>query len=629
MNQSWTKEHAQVLYHIDYWGDDYFAINDHGHLIVRPNRTAGPSIDLYELINSLHATGLSLPVLVRFSDILRNRVQRLIEAFNSARAESEYRGQYTAVYPIKVNQQRHVVEQIIAANTAIGLEAGTKPELMAILALSRPGGIIICNGYKDREYVRLALLAPRLGLRATIVIEKPAELDIILAEAQALGIKPRLGVRVRLSSIGAGKWQNSGGIRAKFGLDAAQLLELINRLKETGLIDSLELMHFHLGSQVANIRDIQNGLREAARYYAALRHLGVPLTTVDVGGGLGVDYDGTASRGFCSINYSLQEYANDVVHAFASLCAHEGLPHPDLITESGRAMTAHHAVLLTHVVDLEHTPECPLSPPTPDAPPLIRHLWEGLSTVDAHNALEVYHDAVHWRAEAQSSFDYGLIDLAQRAIVEQLYNATCARVYALLRADARRNREIRDDLNEQHADKYFCNFSVFQSIPDSWAIKQIFPVVPIHRLNDPPTRSAVIEDLTCDSDGRINLYVESTGVETTLPLHDWQPEQPYFLGMFLVGAYQETLGDLHNLFGDTHAVNVELTDTGWRIFDLIPGDTVSDVLHYVHFDPKELLVRLRAKLQENQSLETTDLPNPQLLAELASGLSGYTYLSEK
>ncbi|CAK0768333.1 arginine decarboxylase, biosynthetic (fragment) [Gammaproteobacteria bacterium] len=496
---------------------------------------------------------------------------------------------------------------------------------------------MVCNGYKDREYIRLALLGERLGVRTHIVVEKPSELSTIIAQSAELGIRPRLGVRVRLSSIGAGKWQNTGGEKAKFGLEAAQVLALVERLRAVGWLDCLVLMHFHLGSQVANIRDIRNGLREAARYYAELRHLGAPIVTVDVGGGLGVDYEGTSSRSFCSINYTLQEYANNVVHAFAEVCAKEGLPHPEVVTESGRAMTAHHAVLLTHVIDIERAPaEGPVAPPAPDAPALLHSLWQGLTDLDAHNALEIYHDAVHWYEEVQSRFDHGLFDLAQRAAAERLYTATCTQVRTLLLAEAgsRRSREVLDELNERQADKYFCNFSLFQSIPDAWAIQQVFPVVPLHRLDESPTRRAVIEDLTCDSDGRINLYVDAAGVETSLPLHPWEPGEPYLLGIFLVGAYQEILGDIHNLFGDTNAVNVELTGEGtWRLVEPIYGDTVTAVLGYVHFDAKTLLARLREKLAEaakkqKDQTEEKRLSDTQVLTALEEGLEGYTYLEE-
>ncbi|CAK0766085.1 arginine decarboxylase, biosynthetic [Gammaproteobacteria bacterium] len=633
---AWGPERSRALYHIAHWGDGYFDVNGEGHLVAHPDRRPeGPAVDLYELVSGVHAAGLSLPVLVRFTDILRDRTQRLVTAFRTAMTEAAYRGHYTAVYPIKVNQQRRVVEQILAVGETVGLEAGSKPELMAVLALSHRGGLVVCNGYKDREYIRLALLGERLGVRTHIVVEKPSELSTVMTQSAELGIRPRLGVRVRLSSIGAGKWQNTGGEKAKFGLEAAQVLALVERLRTAGLLDCLVLMHFHLGSQVANIRDIQNGLREAARYYAELHRLGAPITTVDVGGGLGVDYEGTSSRSFCSINYSLQEYANNVVHAFAEVCAkEEGLPHPDLVTESGRAMTAHHAVLLTHVIDIERAPEeGPVAAPAPEAPAILHNLWRGLASLDAHNALEIYHDAVHWYEEIQSKFDHGLIDLAQRAAAERLYTATCTRVRRLLISEAgsRRSREVLDELNERQADKYFCNFSLFQSIPDAWAIQQVFPVVPLHRLNEQPTRRAVIEDLTCDSDGRINHYVDAAGVESSLPLHPWEPEEPYLLGIFLVGAYQEILGDIHNLFGDTNAVNVELTNQGtWRLVEPIHGDTVTAVLGYVHFDARTLLTSLREKLEiaSETARETNGLSNTQVLAELAEGLEGYTYLEK-
>ncbi len=620
----WSPDQARELYHIPHWGDGYFDVDPQGYLIARPDRRPnGPSVNLYQVIQVVREAGLSPPVLVRFTDILRDRARRLIDAFANAMEKSQYQGRYTAVYPIKVNQQRRVVEQILSASPQVGLEAGSKPELLAVLALSRPGGTIICNGYKDREYIRLALLGERLGMSSYIVIEKLSELDTIIAQVADLGIRPRLGVRVRMSSIGAGKWQNTGGDKAKFGLSATQVLELVNRLRAVGKLDCLELMHFHLGSQVANIRDIQNGLVEAARYYAELRRLGAPITTVDVGGGLGVDYEGTASRSFCSINYSLQEYANNVVYALAGVCNATGLPHPHLITESGRAMTAHHALLITHVIDSEPAPGGdPGSAPAPEDPPILHDLWNSWVNVNPHNALETYHDVMHWFSEVQTLFDHGLLSLPQRAAAERLYHATCTRVRGVLQGEAgsRRSREVLDELTERQADKYFCNFSLFQSIPDSWAIDQVFPVVPLHHLDKPPQRRVVIEDITCDSDGRIDLYVDAAGVETTLPLHTWQPGKDYWLGIFLLGAYQEILGDIHNLFGDTNAVNIELTPTGdWKLMEPVRGDTVEAVLSYVHFNAQDLLTALRAKLPVGAD---------ELLAELAAGLQGYTYLED-
>ncbi|MHB1239446.1 MAG: biosynthetic arginine decarboxylase, partial [Gammaproteobacteria bacterium] len=446
-------------------------------------------------------------------------------------------------------------------------------------------------------------------------------------ESRALGVTPLVGVRVRLASIGAGKWQNTGGDKSKFGLSAAQTLEVVQRLDAAGLLGSLQLLHFHLGSQIANIHDIQRGAREAARCYAELRTLGVPLACVDVGGGLGVDYEGTRSRSFCSMNYTVQEYARNVVHTLWEVCAEQSLPHPDIITESGRAMTAHHAVLVTNVTDVECAPGIACDGAPGDDEPMILHdLWRALQGLSERSALEVYHDTAHWLAEAQSMYTHGVLDLAQRARAEQIYYATCWKVRPLLKPAIGAHRDVLDELNEKLADKYFCNLSVFQSLPDVWAIDQIFPIVPLHRLDEAPARRAVIQDLTCDSDGRIDHYVDRDGIETTLPLHACHPRESYLLGFFLVGAYQEILGDMHNLFGDTDSVNVVLTeDGGYRLEEAQRGDTVDALLRYVHFEPEDLKERYRAKIQAAplSAAQRTDY-----LEILEAGLEGYTYLED-
>lgn len=625
----WTIQEARETYNIAHWGNGYVDINDRGHLVVRPDRRSDrPGIDLYELAAEIKGAGLTLPVLVRFTDILHDRIDTLCGAFARAMQEDGYQGRFTAVYPIKVNQQRRVVEEILAYGGArVGLEAGSKPELMAVLALAdQRGGVVVCNGYKDREYIRLALIGLQLGHRVYIVVEKLSELELVIQEAQNLQVKPLLGVRVRLASIGAGKWQNTGGEKAKFGLSAAQVLRMVNRLTEAGMLDSLQLLHFHLGSQIANIRDVQRGLREAARYYAELHRLGARIATVDVGGGLGVDYEGTRSRSFCSMNYSVQEYANNVVHVLWEICAAEGLPHPDIITESGRAMTAHHAVLITNVIDVEQVPGNGIAPVGDDEPLIIQDLWHALANLSSRSALETYHDAVHWLSEAQAMYTHGVLTLEQRARAEQLYFAICREVRPLLQVTTRAQREAVDELNEKLADKYFCNISVFQSIPDVWAIDQIFPIVPLHRLDEQPDRRVVIQDLTCDSDGRIDYYVDREGVETTLPLHAVQPGKPYLLGIFMVGAYQEILGDMHNLFGDTDAVNVELLPDGsHRLTQPQRGDTVESVLRYVHFNAEDLLAAYRAKIAAAQFDAER---RAAALRELEEGLKGYTYLED-
>jgi arginine decarboxylase len=585
---------------------------------------------MFELSREIKAAGLSLPVLVRFSDILRHRVETLCRAFDRAMQADAYRGQYTSVYPIKVNQQKSVVEKILARNDGrVGLEAGSKPELLAVLAQSRQdGGVVVCNGYKDREYIRLALIGLALGHRVYIVVEKPTELELVIREAGNLGITPLIGLRMRLASIGAGKWQNSGGEKSKFGLSASQVLDAIARLRAADLLPSLQMMHFHMGSQIANIQHIQLGMREAARYYAEFRAAGADIRVLNVGGGLGVDYEGTRSRSFCSMNYSIDEYAHNIVHAVSEICAENKLPHPDIVTESGRAVTAHHAVLITNVVDTESAPGADSVPKaTENEPAIIRDLWQTLATLSERSVVEAYHDAAYRLSEAQGMFSHGVLTLAQRARAEQIYFAICWKVRELLQPASRTHREILDELNEKLADKYFCNFSLFQSMPDHWAIDQIFPVVPLNRLNEPPTRRGVMQDITCDSDGSIDLYVDGEGIDSTLPLHPLRENEPYLLGIFLVGAYQEILGDMHNLFGDTDSVHVELLPDGdHRLLQAARGDTVDSVLRYVHFNADDLLAAYRAKIERAPSLGAEN--RGSYLAELAEGLKGYTYLED-
>jgi arginine decarboxylase len=623
----WDIDEARDLYNLPFWSEGYFDINEFGHLVARPYGSER-HIDLYQLAHEIRGAGLVLPVLVRFLDILRDRVDSLCGAFARAMRQDGYEGAYTAVYPIKVNQQRRVVEEILDhGGDRVGLEAGSKPELVAVLALSGAGGIVIANGYKDREYVRLALVGGQLGIRVFLVVEKLSELRVILAESRALGVEPLLGVRIRSSAIGAGKWQNTGGEKSKFGLMANEVLALVDELEGNGMLGRLQLLHFHLGSQIANIRDIKKGLAEGARYYAQLRALGADIHIVDVGGGLGVDYEGTRSRSFCSVNYNVQEYANDVVHALWQVCAERGLAHPQIITEAGRAMTAHHAMLITDVIDSEDAGGMDLPPPPTGDDPLILHdLWQGINDVSERRALEAYHDACHWLGEAQVMFTHGMLSLRQRAHAEQLYLATCRRVRDLLRVGVRAHREVLDELNERLADKYFCNFSVFQSIPDTWAIDQVFPIAPLHRLGERPTRRAVLHDLTCDSDGRIELYVEGAGVETSLPLHPFDKQNPYLVGIFMVGAYQEILGDMHNLFGDSDSVNVRLSPHGGHTLEQPRrGDTVDSVLRYVHFDAQELLGLYRSRAE---AAALTPEQRRSYLAELSAGMSGYTYLED-
>jgi arginine decarboxylase len=624
---AWTVARAREVYNTARWGGGYFEIDDRGRVRVRsPRQPAHPGVELSALAEGLRAQGYGLPVLARFSHILHDRVDTLCDAFAAAIAELDYQGGYTAVYPIKVNQQRRVVSEIVRhGGSRVGLEAGSKPELMAVLGLSQPGGVVVCNGYKDREYLRLGLIGRQLGLNVFNVIEKLSELERVIEESRRMGVRPQLGIRVRLASIGAGKWQNTGGEKSKFGLSASQVLEATRRLKELGMLDTLTLLHAHLGSQIANIHDIQRGLREVGRYYTDLWRLGAPLRWVDVGGGLGVDYEGAGSRGDCSMNYSVREYANNVVSALWEVCAEQHLPHPHLFSESGRALTAHHAVLITEVIDREPAPGDRL-PPAPGAgDPLILHkLWEVYRSLSRGSAVEVYHNAAYWLAEARDMYLHGVVRLEQRACAEQLYFAICRKLQPLLNPGVRAHRELLDELNEKLAEKLFLNFSVFQSMPDVWALDQIFPILPLQGLDEPPTRRAVLQDLTCDSDGRIERYVDGEGIETTLPLPPWRTGEPCWLAIFLLGAYQEILGDMHNLFGDTAAVNVELTeDGGYRLVEPSRGDTVTDLLRYVGFEPEALRVAYREKI----AAAGLDLERRTAwLAELEAGLDGYTYL---
>lgn len=624
---AWTVAQAREVYNAARWGDGYFEIDDAGRVRARAPRWPGhPGVELSALAETLRTQGYDLPVLVRFNHILHDRVDTLCNAFAAAIADLDYRGGYTAVYPIKVNQQRRVVSEIVGhGGPRVGLEAGSKPELMVVLSLSQPGGVVVCNGYKDREYLRLALIGQQLGLKVFIVVEKLSELDLVLDEARKLGMRPQLGMRVRLASIGAGKWQNTGGEKSKFGLSASQVLAAVRRLKEQDMLDTLILLHAHLGSQIANIHDIQRGLREVGRYYADLWRLGARLQWVDVGGGLGVDYEGAGSRGDCSMNYSMREYANHVVHTLWEVCAAQNLPHPHLFSESGRALTAHHAVLITEVIDHEPAPGEQL-PPAPGAgDPLILHnLWNRYKGAARGSVVEAYHDAVYWLAEARDLYLHGVLRLEQRARAEQTYFAICRKLRPLLNPGVRAHRELLDELNAKLAEKLFLNFSVFQSMPDVWALDQIFPILPLQGLDQPPTRRVVLQDLTCDSDGCIERYVDGEGVETTLPLPPHRSGEPCLLGIFLLGAYQEILGDMHNLFGDTASVNVELTgDGGYRLIEPAHGDTVADLLRYVRFEPEDL----RAAYREKIAAAELDLDQrTAYLRELEAGLDGYTYL---
>ena len=626
---AWTVKDSKEIYNVEHWGEGFFDLNEQGEVVVYPSRKKhSQPINLHQLTKELLAKQLTLPILIRFPDILKQRVASLYEAFLNAIQSANYLGRYNAVYPIKTNQQNYVVSEMIHfPEQRVGLEAGSKPELLAVLALAtQPGMLIICNGYKDREYIRLALIGQHLGHHVYIILEKYSELEIVLDEARKIGVKPQLGVRIRSASKLSGKWQKTGGEKSKFGLTASQVLNLIEGLTREGCLDWLQLLHFHFGSQIANILDIQKGIRECARYYKELRELGAPIKLVDVGGGLGIDYDGTHSPRFSSINYSMQEYANNIVFTLQEVCTADNLPHPDIVTESGRAMTAHHAVLITNVVGCE-TIQFPRYFCIEDADNiLIKNLYEGLQSLTSRTAIEAYHDACYWMQEAHSKYLHGIMGMKERAYVEQLYLSTCWQVRELLKCEVKAHREVFDELNEKLADKFFVNFSIFQSLPDAWAIDQVFPILPLTGLEQVPDRRVILQDLTCDSDGCIDYYIDGQGLETTLPLPAYKPGQPYWLAMFLVGAYQEILGDMHNLFGDTDSVNVVLEEDGsYRLEQPTSGDLVKDVLRYVHFDP-EALIRSYQKQLEESSLSEPAKKN--YLAELIAGMHGYTYLED-
>jgi len=611
-------------YGVRHWGEGFFGINAEGHASVCPRQREGEELDLYRIAHEVRAAGLSWPVLLRFSDVLQQRVRGLCEAFTAAATEMGYQGGYRAVYPIKVNQQRSVVEQIVAAGPdCIGLEAGSKPELMAVLAVSKPGGVIVCNGYKDREYIRLALIGRKLGHDVYIVIEKPSELALVLRESKALDIEPLLGVRVRLSAVASGNWQNSGGAKSKFGLSAAQLLELVDQLRLSDLLHTLVLLHSHIGSQIPDIADIGRGMAEAARFYVELVQAGAPLRVLDVGGGLGVDYEGSASRHYCSMNYSVQAYAREVLSHIQQRCQEYDLPQPLIFSESGRAMSAHHAVLVTEVIERESPADLSGAANVTSGHPLLDAMAGLLGDEDQHSPLLTWQEASHLFDLLQQAFEQGEVRLHERAQAEQLLYTIAHQVRGRLRAGSKRHRELLDELNEKLAERVFCNFSLFQSLPDVWAIEQVFPLMPLHRLQETPRRAALVHDLTCDSDGCIEQYVDQDGVESTLMLHEPNGE-PYLLGIFLVGAYQEILGDMHNLFGDTDAVNIELDGNGgYRFAGPERGDSVDELLRYVHFEPQQMLEQYRHKLAANGA-KSRELD--AWFRELKAALHGTTYL---
>ena len=627
----WTSRDSLELYHVPAWGEKLFGVSEDGHLEVNPRGPRGPHIDLLELVQDLEQRGLRAPLLIRFSDILAARVRGIANAFGHAMSEYGYQGGYRGVYPIKVNQQRHVVEEIVQYGAAeqVGLEAGSKPELLVALALlDTPGALIVCNGYKDRAYVETALLAQRLGRTPIIVIDRFREIELVLEVARELGIRPHIGVRARLTARGAGKWVESTGARSKFGLSALEMVEAVERLREVDMLDCLELLHFHIGSQITAIRAHKDALAEASQIFVGLHKLGARPGLLDVGGGLAVDYDGSRTNFQSSRNYSTQEYANDVVASIQEACDAAEVPHPDIITEAGRAMVAHHSVLVFDVLGVsEMSAGEPPADVCEDDPKVLRDLAEVLQTLRRKNLQEAYHDALQLKEEAATLFSLGYLDLGDRARVERLFFRCCERILRIARELPSMPEDL-EPLEKSLSDTYYINASVFQSAPDHWAVKQLFPVMPIHRLDTEPTRRGVLADLTCDSDGKIDQFIDLHDVKDVLELHTWNGE-PYYLGMFLVGAYQEILGDLHNLFGDTDAVHVTLDDEGgYSIEHVVPGDSVETVLSYVQYDRRSLVEKVRQTIEASlKRREITPEESAKLLKRYEQGLGEYTYLS--
>ena len=628
----WTIDEAREHYNINGWGAGYFDINPKGNIVVRPDKKSAHHIDLKELVDDIQSKGYSLPVLIRFSDILKASIANLANSFQNAIEEYGFEGQYHGVYPIKVNQQRQVVEEIVKFGQPfnIGLEAGSKPELHAILAiLDNPEALLVCNGYKDESFIRLALMSQKLGKKVFIVVEKLDELTMIERVAGELGVKPNIGLRIKLVSAGQGRWSSSAGEYSKFGLNPMELMEALEIAKSKNILDCVKLIHFHLGSQITNIRRIKNSLKEVGRFYSELMRFGCNIQYIDVGGGLGIDYDGSRSTFASSTNYSVQEYANDVVYHLLEICKSENLPHPNIISESGRAMTAHHSILVVNVLDVTSFPEWSDEINVPeDTPEAVKEIFNVLNSTSNKNLIESWHDAVHLKEEAQSKFLLGLISLADRALIERIYWGICRKIEKL----SSRLKFLPDDirnLRTRLADKYFCNFSVFQSVPDSWAIDQVFPVVPLHRLNEEPDRDATLADITCDSDGRIDNFIGTNrGTENTLRVHSLKENESYALCIFLTGAYQEILGDLHNLFGDTNTVHVSLKEDGTINYEqIIEGEDVADVLDYVQFSADELAGRIDGFLIGCvQRGVVTQQEADDFLALYKEGLNGYTYL---
>ncbi|MBV9033098.1 MAG: biosynthetic arginine decarboxylase [Acidobacteriaceae bacterium] len=627
----WTTTEAAELYDITSWGKGYFSVGANGNVLVHPTKESHRSIDLKQLVDTLEWRGISLPILIRFADILKHRLGEMHQAFESSIREHGYQGDYCCVYPIKVNQQRQVVEEVFNFGRAynFGLEAGSKPELLAVLAIADNETPIICNGFKDDEYIEMVMLAKKIGRRIIPVVEKFTELDLIIKHAEHVGVKPVIGIRVKLASRGSGRWKSSGGYRSKFGLTVSEALKAVELLKQRGMEDSLQLLHFHLGSQITNIRQIKAAVIEAARIYVDLKKLGTGLKYLDVGGGLGIDYDGSQTDFESSVNYTLEEYARDVVYHIQNICDESEVPHPTIISESGRAVAAYHSVLVFNVLGVSGfgEEELPASLPEDSEQPLI-DLFETHRSITKKNLLETYHDAQQALDSALNLFSLGYLTLEQRSTAENLYWAICRKILRFARELDFFPEEL-EGLDGMLSDTYFCNFSLFQSMPDSWAVKQLFPIMPIHRLNEPPSRHAVLGDISCDSDGKVDQFIDRRDVKKTLPLHTFS-NNSYILGAFLLGAYQEILGDLHNLFGDTNAVHVSLNESGDVVLEtVIQGDTVREVLNYVQYSAQALIDQFRKDVEvavREQRIGYEE--SGRLLRFYEEGLQGYTYLEQ-
>ncbi len=628
--KKWTIEDSKELYNLNGWGTSYFGINDAGDVYVTPCKD-NTQIDLHDVMDELALRDITPPVLLRFPDILDNRIEKTWSCFKKAADEYGYQGENFIIYPIKVNQMQPVVEEVISHGRKfnLGLEAGSKPELHAVIAVQcQSDSLIICNGYKDQSYIELALLAQKMGKRIFIVIEKLNELELIAAAAKKLNVRPNLGVRIKLASSGSGKWAESGGDASKFGLTSSELLNALQILEKKGMQDCLKLIHFHIGSQITKIRRIQTALREASQFYIQLHKMGYNVEFVDCGGGLGVDYDGTRSASSeSSVNYSIQEYVNDCIYTFVDAANKTGIKHPNIITEGGRSLSAHHSVLVIDVLETASLPEMNEEyEPQDEAHPLVKDLYEIWDNLNPRTMLEDWHDAEQIREEALDLFSHGIVDLQTRAEIERMYWSICREVNTLAKQLKHTPEELRT-LDKLLADKYFCNFSLFQSLPDSWAIDQLFPIMPLQRLNERPTRSATLQDITCDSDGKIANFATNCSISHILPVHTLKKNEPYYLGVFLVGAYQEILGDMHNLFGDTNAAHITVKDGHYHIDQIYDGETVEEVLEYVQYNPKKLVRQLEVWVTKSvRQGKITLEEGKEFLSNYRSGLYGYTYL---